>query len=349
MTDEVAALVLRDNYRQTQALSLARTQAPSMLGRPCAADPAPRAGAEARPRARVPARATTTLAERRPPAGGLTAPELAVLLAYTKIALYDALSPPTCRTTRTWRASSTRYFPTASRSASASRWRGIASARARSPRRDQQHRQPGWDRRSSSGLPRRPARRPPTSRAPTRSPARSSTCAASGPRSRRSTTRSPPTSSSTMLLEGRKLVERATRWLLAAPPAAARHRRGDRVLRSGRRAARRSAPRRCSSRRRPQGARARDGRGSSDSGVPEELAHRVARLGALFSAFDIVEVAAATGAPLERGRRRLLRARATPAAARGSATRSPPSRATTAGRRSPARRSATSSTTSTAR
>src|SRR5213079_1901550 len=69
MTDEVGALVLRDNYEQTQALSTSAAQAPSM--------------------ADVHARYIRSLEQS---AGqGLTAPEFAILLSYTKIALYAEL------------------------------------------------------------------------------------------------------------------------------------------------------------------------------------------------------------------------------------------------------------------
>ncbi|HEX8119736.1 MAG TPA: NAD-glutamate dehydrogenase [Solirubrobacteraceae bacterium] len=90
MTVEVAALVLRDNGRQAEALSLAASQAPSMLDvhdrfirhlehvarldRELEALPDPEA---------VEARRAAGL--------GLTRPELAVLLAYSKITVYAAL------------------------------------------------------------------------------------------------------------------------------------------------------------------------------------------------------------------------------------------------------------------
>jgi glutamate dehydrogenase len=90
MTDAVAELVLGGSYRQTQALSLALAQAPEMLdvhdrlmrnlehaGRLDRA-------LEALPDAEV-------VAERRAARSGLTQPELAVLLAYSKITVYAAL------------------------------------------------------------------------------------------------------------------------------------------------------------------------------------------------------------------------------------------------------------------
>ena len=56
MTDDVAALVLRDNYLQGEALSLAEARGAERARPPGAADPRSRARRPARPRARVPAR-----------------------------------------------------------------------------------------------------------------------------------------------------------------------------------------------------------------------------------------------------------------------------------------------------
>ena len=56
MTDEVAALVLRDNDRQAEALSLAAAQARVDARRPRPLHPPPRARRAARPRARGAAR-----------------------------------------------------------------------------------------------------------------------------------------------------------------------------------------------------------------------------------------------------------------------------------------------------
>ena len=90
MTDDVSALVLRDNYLQTQALSAATFQAGSMLEvharlikeleRSGDLDPA----IEFLPDSEA-------IAERAQAGKGLTAPELSVLLAYTKITLFAQL------------------------------------------------------------------------------------------------------------------------------------------------------------------------------------------------------------------------------------------------------------------
>ena len=91
MTDEVAALVLRDSYTQTQALSLAVAQAPAMLDvharmiRSLEQNGGPRAGARGAARRGRDRRAA------RSHERGLTSPELAVLLAYAKIAMNATL------------------------------------------------------------------------------------------------------------------------------------------------------------------------------------------------------------------------------------------------------------------
>jgi glutamate dehydrogenase len=90
MTDEVAALVLRDNVFQTQSLSVSGALAPALL------DPQERfikslekAGRLNRALEYLPD--DEEFAERRAAKRGLTQPERAVLLAYAKIALYDEL------------------------------------------------------------------------------------------------------------------------------------------------------------------------------------------------------------------------------------------------------------------
>ncbi len=85
MTDEVAALVLRHNYRQNMALAVARSQAPSLLHvharylRKLVRDKRLNTEQDVLPDERE-------IAERRSSGHGLTNPELALLLAQTKIA-----------------------------------------------------------------------------------------------------------------------------------------------------------------------------------------------------------------------------------------------------------------------
>ena len=85
MTDEVAALVLRHNYRQDMALAVARSQAHALLHvharylRKLIRDKRLNTEQDELPSDRE-------IAERRSSGGGLTNPELALLLAHTKIA-----------------------------------------------------------------------------------------------------------------------------------------------------------------------------------------------------------------------------------------------------------------------
>ncbi len=90
MTDEVAALVLRDNYEQNLALANAAANAPSLLHvhedwmRPSSGPACSNREIEGLP--------TSRGVRRRPERGeGLTTPELSVLLAWTKIVLADKL------------------------------------------------------------------------------------------------------------------------------------------------------------------------------------------------------------------------------------------------------------------
>lgn len=90
MTDDVATIVLRDNYLQTQALSIAEAQAPQHLGahirlmRTLEKSGGLNRQVEALPD-------DVTLAERQRRGLGLTRPELAVMLAYSKMTLFQAL------------------------------------------------------------------------------------------------------------------------------------------------------------------------------------------------------------------------------------------------------------------
>ncbi len=90
MTGEVAALVLADNYRQSQALSVAQAQGPESLEAQARFIRAlEKAGRLNRAIEHLPDE--EELASRQADREGLTRPELAVLLAYAKIALYDDL------------------------------------------------------------------------------------------------------------------------------------------------------------------------------------------------------------------------------------------------------------------
>ena len=90
MTDEVAALVLNDNYLQTQALTIAQARGADMLeAQTRFIRSLEKAGRLNRAIEYLPDE--EELAARMANRQGLTRPELAVLLAYAKITLYDEL------------------------------------------------------------------------------------------------------------------------------------------------------------------------------------------------------------------------------------------------------------------
>jgi len=111
MTDEVGALVLRDNYFQTQALGLTKR-----LARPLLEQQArfmrflEKAGRLNRALEFLPDDAT--IAERREQAIGLTTPESAVLLAYCKLWLFDELLASDLPEDPWVATALARYFPT---------------------------------------------------------------------------------------------------------------------------------------------------------------------------------------------------------------------------------------------
>jgi glutamate dehydrogenase len=114
MTDEVAALVLRDNYRQNRALANAFAQAAEME------DVHSRfmrrledAGDLDREVEHLPG--DEVLAERRAAGRGLTVPELAVLLAYAKIDVEQALTASSVPDDADFLPELERYFPSAIR------------------------------------------------------------------------------------------------------------------------------------------------------------------------------------------------------------------------------------------
>jgi glutamate dehydrogenase len=92
MTDEVGRLVLRDNYLQTQAITVTEAEGPAGLdAQALTIRELERAGRLDRRLEFLPD--PETLAERRAAGRGLTRPEIAVLLAYAKISLYHDLVP----------------------------------------------------------------------------------------------------------------------------------------------------------------------------------------------------------------------------------------------------------------
>jgi glutamate dehydrogenase len=114
MTDEVAALVLANNYSQTQALSTARSEAASM------ADVHARylSSLESQgliDRALEGLPDAEAMADRMLAGGGLTTPELAVLLAYTKNTVSESLLASTVPDDSTFEQILSDYFPSAMR------------------------------------------------------------------------------------------------------------------------------------------------------------------------------------------------------------------------------------------
>jgi len=110
MTEEVGELVLRDNYLQTQALSMLEAVAPAQI------EPQMRFARELERAGRLdPALEylpdPETVAERRAAGLGLTRPELAVLLAYAKTTLYDELLESDLAESRYLANDLVKYFP----------------------------------------------------------------------------------------------------------------------------------------------------------------------------------------------------------------------------------------------
>ncbi len=102
MTDDVAALVLRDNVFQTQSLSVTGRIAPQLLdAHQRFIEFLEKGGRLNRALEFLPA--DKEIGARRAKGIGLTGPERAVLLAYSKMWLYDELLASPCRTTPGWR------------------------------------------------------------------------------------------------------------------------------------------------------------------------------------------------------------------------------------------------------
>ena len=118
MTDEVAALVLRDNTFQTQSLSVSGALAPSLLdAQERFVRHLEKTGRLNRALEFLPG--DEELAERRAAKLGLTSPERAVLLAYSKIALNEALGESDVPDDPFISTALERYFPVPLRE----RWR----------------------------------------------------------------------------------------------------------------------------------------------------------------------------------------------------------------------------------
>jgi glutamate dehydrogenase len=296
MTDDVARLVLRNNYRQTQALSLAARQAPSMLGvHTRLIQHLEQSGRLNRELESLPS--DEVLAERGAAGGGLVAPELAILLAFAKIELFDALTASDFPDDPFMSEELARYFP------------HVLAERYRSRLESHRLRRELISTYMTNSLVNRAGmtfvfRLAEETGAGAADIARAYTVARQIFDLRSLWTEIEALDSAIpapvqldMLLEGRKLVERATRWLVRGRPRpldiAAEIERfapGAALLGETLRGVLHGPDRT----KLEQAAAA-----YTLAGVPEELATRVAGLGVMFSALDIVEVAVATGAPLE--------------------------------------------------
>ncbi len=114
MTDEVGALVLRNNTLQTQVLSCAVAQAPSLLEvHERLISALEREGRLDRAIEFLPDK--ELIAERRAAAKGLTSPEFSVLLAYVKIQLFERLLESDLPDEAFYRTALEAYFPMALR------------------------------------------------------------------------------------------------------------------------------------------------------------------------------------------------------------------------------------------
>jgi glutamate dehydrogenase len=288
MTEEVGSLVLRNNYVQTQAMSLARAQAPQMLEvharlmRQLERDGDLNREVEFLP-------GKEEIDERMSVGRGLTEPELSVLLAYVKIGLFKQLLvsdlPGDCLDGEEL----IHYFPTPLRD----RYRDLMPSHRLAPdiistelaneivnragmtfvfRLSEETGADSADI-SRAYMIARQVFDMPTAWAEVE--ALDNVAAANV--------------QIDMLLEGRKLVERAARWLLRNRPQPLDVAANTRYFADGARAVARAIPDLI-----PE-----DGRAQMETGVarlvaakvPEELARRVAIYKELFSTLDIVEVA----------------------------------------------------------
>ena len=110
MTDDVARLVLNDNYLQSQAITLAGMQAPQLLDQQWRTMRAmERSGRLDRAIEFLPD--DEEIAERKAARSGLTRPEYAVLFSYAKLALYDEILPTDLPDDPYLARDLSRYFP----------------------------------------------------------------------------------------------------------------------------------------------------------------------------------------------------------------------------------------------
>jgi glutamate dehydrogenase len=296
MTEEVGRLVLRDNYEQTLAISNALALAHSMVdihARYIAA--LEHAGSLNRELEFLPS--DEALAERRSEGIGLTAPEFAILLSYSKITLYKGLLSSDLPEDQYLSDELERYFPTPLR------YRFREQMREHRLRREITATSVVNDLVNKGG-PCFAFRLGEETGAASADIARAYTaaCEVFDMRSlweeiEALDNRVEAQIQTRMLLEWRKLVERATRWFLRSrrPPldisatvsyfsegaSELTRRLPEFMLDGDREAVERTTEQ------------------LTEAGVPPELARRVAILGAMFSELDIVDIATATDEPVE--------------------------------------------------
>jgi glutamate dehydrogenase len=294
MTEEVAQLVLRDNYQQTQALSNAVAQAASMVDVHARYIRAlEQAGKLNRELEFLPSE--EELAERRSDGMGLSAPEFAVLLAYTKITLYREMLDSDVTEDSYLSGELERYFPTPLRERFRDRMqehrlrREIIATQITNSMVNRCGTTFAFRLQEETGAP------PPEI-------ARAYTAAREifGMRDLWAQIEALDTGIEAqtqirMLLDGRRLVERATRWLLRnrRPPldvAAAVSYFSERTAELSGRIMELLPDREAIERATGQ---------LVEANVPPELARRMAILNRLFSALDIVDIAEATDQPVE--------------------------------------------------
>ena len=296
MTDEVGSLVLKDNYEQTGAISKAHALAHSMV------DVHVRyirhlehSGALDRELEFLPS--DEELAERRSEGGGLTAPEFSILVSYTKITLYRQLLDTDLPEDPYLSVELRRYFPTPLRERFGDRMeehrlrREIVATQVANEL-------------VNRGGPSFAFRLGEETGATPAEIARAFTVAGEVFDLRdlweaieALDNQVEAQLQTRMLLDWRRLIERATRWLLRnrrAPLDVAAtisyfregssglaDRIDDMLLDGDREAVRGEAE------------------AFAEAGVPSELARRVANFGVLFSVLDIVDVAATAGEPVD--------------------------------------------------
>jgi glutamate dehydrogenase len=296
MTEAVAALVLKDNYEQTETLSMSETQAASMLdvhGRLIRS--LEQSGKLDRALEALPS--DEEIAERKREHGALARPELATLLAYSKIYLYTELLDSDVPEDPYLSAELEAYFPPPLRE------RFVEHMRDHRLRREITATQVVNNTLHGAGATF-------TFRLHEETGARASDIARAYTVAREVFGMRPQWAAIealdnrvdagtqiAMLLEGRRLVERGSRWLLRnrrrpldiaatvgyfAPGAEVLYELAPTLL----------AP----SDAEPLARRAHE---LQEAGVPGELAVRVAGLSTMFATFDIVDVAADTGLDVE--------------------------------------------------